>query len=244
MLIGVEHAGCGYGGPPVIHDVNMVIDDGAWLAVVGPSGSGKSTLLRLIVGALTASYGSVERRPGIRFGFVPQLDGVDWNFPATVADVVAMALPDGFTGRTPPDRRLAVVAVLDRTGLSALGSRPIGSLSAGERQRVFIARSLVVEPDLLVLDEPGTGIDIATRYELFDLLASLHRDGQAIVFTTHDVNAVGSVPRVVCFNRTVIGDGPASEVLHPYVLERTYGAAMRVLRYGDRPVVFDDRESR
>ena len=95
-------------------------------------------------------------------------------------------------------------------------------------------------PDVLVLDEPAGGVDVATRHEILHLLADLHHDGMSIVLTTHDINGLAAhLPRLVCFNRTVVADGPPAEVLHPYVLERTYGAPMSVLQHGGMPVVLE-----
>jgi ABC-type Mn2+/Zn2+ transport system ATPase subunit len=133
-----------------------------------------------------------------------------------------------------------IVNVLDGLGIAAFADRQISALSGGQQQRVFIARALVHEPDVLVLDEPAGGVDVATRHELLHLLADLHHEGMAIVLTTHDINGLAAhLPRIVCFNRTVVADGAPAEVLHPYVLERTYGAPMSVLRHGGMPVVLD-----
>ncbi|NNE12889.1 MAG: ATP-binding cassette domain-containing protein, partial [Ilumatobacter sp.] len=130
--------------------------------------------------------------------------------------------------------------LLGRLGLDGFADRHISELSGGQQQRVFVARALVGEPDLLVLDEPASGIDVATRHEMLHLLADLHRGGIAILLTTHDVNALAAhLPRLICFNRTVVADGTPSEVLHPYVLERTFGAPMQVLRHGGMPVVLE-----
>jgi ABC-type Mn2+/Zn2+ transport system ATPase subunit len=107
---------------------------------------------------------------------------------------------------------------------------------------VFLARALAQRPDLLMLDEPASGVDVATRHEMLHVLADLHHNGLPIVLTTHDINGLAAhLPRLVCFNRTVIADGPPDQVLHPYVLERTYGAPMDVLQHGGMPVVLEHR---
>jgi ABC-type Mn2+/Zn2+ transport system ATPase subunit len=162
-----------------------------------------------------------------------------------VAGVLAMTIERSPWRRLPATERAGIADTLERLGLGSLAGRPLASLSGGERQRVFIARALVRHPDLLVLDEPAAGIDTRSRVELLDLLAELHAAGQAILFTSHDLNAIAArVPRLVCFNRTVVADGPPVEVLHPYVLERTFGAMMQVLSYGDRPIVVDGERRR
>ena len=132
--------------------------------------------------------------------------------------------------------------MLDRLGLGGLADRHIRQLSGGQQQRVFVARALVDEPDLLVLDEPAGGVDVATRHEMLHLLADLHHAGTSILLTTHDINGLAAhLPRLICFNRTVVADGTPAEVLRPDVLERTYGAPMDVLQHGGMPVVLEHR---
>jgi zinc/manganese transport system ATP-binding protein len=241
-LIALEHVGCGYGAGPVIEDVSISIGPGDFVGIVGPSGSGKTTALRAMLGAVAPSYGEIRRRPGLRIGYVPQVETIDWSFPVTVLDVVAMSIARPRFRRLSADDRSRVRAVIDRIGLQGLHDRHISKLSGGQQQRVFIARALAQRPELLVLDEPASGVDVATRHELLHLLADLHHDGLPILLTTHDINGLAAhLPRLVCFNRTVIADGPPERVLHPYILERTYGAPMDVLQHGGMPVVLEHR---
>lgn len=246
-LVRFDHVGCAYGVTPVIEDVTFGVDDGEFLGVVGPSGSGKTTVLRALLGLLPARYGEVRRRDGLRVGYVPQVEAVDWSFPVTVRDVVEMAVPTRRFGRRPAAVAARVNDVLARLGLGDLGDRHIRDLSGGQQQRVFLARALVDRPDLLVLDEPAGNVDVATRHEILHVLADLHHpaDGErgvTIVLTTHDINGLAAhLPRLICFNRTVVADGPPAQVLHPYVLERTYGAPMDVLQHGGMPVVLEHR---
>jgi len=241
-LVRFEHVGCSYGGVPVIDDVNFGVTEHDFVGIVGPSGSGKTTVLRALVGTLDASYGQIHRRPRLRFGFVPQVEAVDWSFPATVRDVVTMSIERPRFRRLDPTLVTRIDGVLDRLGIGGLSDRHIRDLSGGQQQRVFLARALVREPDLLVLDEPAGGVDVATRHEILHLLADLHLAGMSIVLTTHDINGLAAhLPRLVCFNRTVVADGPPEQVLHPYVLERTYGAPMDVLQHGGMPVVLESR---
>jgi ABC-type Mn2+/Zn2+ transport system ATPase subunit len=131
--------------------------------------------------------------------------------------------------------------VLGRLGLDdGLAGRHIRELSGGQQQRVFVARALLRRPDLLLLDEPTSGVDVRTRHEVLHLLGDLNADGLAIVLTTHDLNGIAAhLPHLVCLNTSVIGEGAPRDVLTPDVLERTYGAPMEVLEHGGMPVVVD-----
>ena len=241
-LVKIEHVGCSYAGATVVDDVRLSVRDDDFVGIVGPSGSGKTTVLKSMLGLLTPTYGSVRVQPGLRIGYVPQLETIDWSFPVTVFDVVTMAIDRRRFRRLGAADRAHAAATLDRLGLGELHDRHITELSGGQQQRVFLARALAQRPRLLVLDEPASGVDVATRHEILHLLADLHRDGLSIVLTTHDINGLAAhLPRIVCFNRTVVADGPPAEVLHPYVLERTYGAPMDVLQHGGMPVVLEHR---
>lgn len=247
-LVRFEHVSCSYGGAPVVQDVTFEVGEREFVGIVGPSGGGKTTVLRSLLGVVAPAFGSVHVRAGVRLGYVPQVELVDWSFPVTAHDVVAMTIDQPRwhrrrTHRADRDRRVA--GVLERLGIGELVRRPIGALSGGQQQRVFLARALVHAPDVLVLDEPAGGVDVATRHEMLHLLADLHHDGTTIVLTTHDINGLAAhLPRIICLNRTVVADGPPEEVLHPYVLERTYGAPMQVLQHGGMPVVIEHPSSR
>ena len=228
------------GAEPVLVDVDLRIDPGAFTAVVGPSGSGKTTLLRLLLGAVRPSAGRVERARGVRVGYVPQVESVDWQFPVTVGECVLMAR----TGRRWPwpsrEERSEVAAVLDRLGLGGLEDRHIRALSGGQQQRVFVARALIDRPGLLLLDEPTSGVDVRTRHDVLHLLGDLNAQGLAVLVTTHDLNGIAAhLPYVVCLNRSVIAAGAPEDVLTPDVLARTYGAPMEVLEHAGMRVVVD-----
>lgn len=240
-LVRFDHVGCSYGGPLVIDHVDFVVRAGEFLGLVGPSGSGKTTVLRTLLGAVRPVQGTVTRAPDLRLAYVPQVETVDWNFPVTVAEVVTMSRTSGrWWPRRDPAERAEVTEVLERLGLGGLAGRHIRELSGGQQQRVFLARALVQRPQLLVLDEPTSGVDVRTRHEVLHVLADLNDDGIAIVLTTHDLNGLAAhLPRLLCFNHTVIADGPPATVLRPDVLERTYGAPMDVLEHGGMPVVLE-----
>ncbi len=240
-LVRLQALSCRYRSEPVLADVDFAVSERQFVGVVGPSGSGKTTLLRALTGRMAPSAGSVRRRPGLRVGYVPQVETVDWSFPVTVAECVLMARP---SRRLAPwatrEERAAVATVLDRLDLGPLGVRHIRELSGGQQQRMFIARALLGEPELLLLDEPTSGVDVRLRHEILHLLDDLNAQGIAIVMTTHDLNGVAAhLPRLVCLNRTIVAQGRPEDVLRPDVLERTYGASMEVLEHAGMRVVLD-----
>jgi ABC-type Mn2+/Zn2+ transport system ATPase subunit len=232
---------CTYGGAAVLEHVDLHVAPHSLTGVVGPSGSGKTSLLRTLLGTLKPVAGDVVRHPATRVAYVPQVETVSWSFPVTVAECVLMSRT---TGRRLPwasrAERAECADVLDLLGIGDLATRHIRALSGGQQQRVFLARAMFAKPDLLLLDEPTSGVDVATRHDVLHLLDDLNRDGLAILLTTHDLNGMAAhLPHIVCLNRTVIAAGTPREVLTPDVLERTYGAPMQVLEHGGMPVVVD-----
>ena len=237
-LKGVSHS---YGGPPALHDVTIAVERGEFLGIIGPSGSGKTTLLRLVLGNLTPSDGRVERAESLRIAYVPQTETVNWNFPITVAEVLLMAAePSWRRPWSTPAERSRVHELLGQLGLEGLHERHIRELSGGQQQRVFLARALMRKPDLLVLDEPTSGVDVRTRHDVMHLLHDLHEGGTTVVLSTHDINGLAThLPRIACVNRGLIAVGTPRSVLTSSVLERTYGAPMEVLEHGGMILVTD-----
>jgi ABC-type Mn2+/Zn2+ transport system ATPase subunit len=241
-LVRFDKVTCRYGSDPVLVNVDLHIAPGAFVGIVGPSGSGKTTVLRSILGTVTPIAGHVERAPELRIGYVPQLETVDWNFPVTVGQCVLMARP---RSRLLPwasaAEKAEVARILDALGIGDLASRHIRELSGGQQQRVFLARALIRRPDLLLLDEPTSGVDVGTRHDVLHMLRDLNDEGVGIVLTTHDLNGIAAhLPEIVCLNKEVIACGAPRDVLSPDVLERTYGARMEVLEHGGMPVVVDE----
>jgi ABC-type Mn2+/Zn2+ transport system ATPase subunit len=248
-LVRFERVSASYGGPPVLDDVSLSFDPGALVGIVGPSGAGKTTLLRAMVGQVPRLKGRVTvagrdvtaGRP-VNVGWVPQLETVDWDFPATVREVVLM----GRWKRSPlrpwatRGERDEADRVLERLGIGGLGDRQIRALSGGQQQRVFLARAMIAEPDLLLLDEPTSGVDIRTRDEVLHLLAELNGQGVTIVLTTHELNSVAAhLPWVVCLNRRVVASGDPDRVFTKEVLDATYDADLRVVRQDGNVLVAD-----
>lgn len=239
-LVELQQVSFGYGAEPVLEAVNLHFHAGQFAALVGPSGAGKTSLLKLILGTLAPTHGTVTLkgrphagRPALRIGYVPQLETVDWNFPVTVEQVVLMGRTRQATFWPWPsatDKRLAH-AMLAQLGIEALAGRHIRDLSGGQQQRVFLARALIAQPDLLVLDEPTTGVDVRTAENVLHMLADLNQQGMTIVLTTHDLNAAAAhLPWVVCLNRRVIAQGAPETVFTTETLNTTYQGDMLVIR--------------
>lgn len=240
-LVTLNGVSFGYGRTPVVEDVTYTVRTGDFTGIVGPSGSGKTTLLRLLLGTLRAGRGQVLREAQFAVSYVPQLETVNWNFPVTVADCVLMSRRSGrLSPRPTRAERAEIDAVLDRLGIAELASRHIRELSGGQQQRMFIARALLRRPQLLLLDEPTSGVDVGTRHEVLHLLDELNHEGLAIVLTTHDLNGIAAhLPHLVALNRRVIAEGSPADVIVPDVLERTFSARMEVLQHLGIPVVLD-----
>jgi len=218
-----------YGWVVAARDVSLAVDPGELVALVGPNGAGKSSVLHAILGHVAHSgdvvlHGrSCGRRHRTDVAFVPQRQAVELDFPITVAQVVACGRRPfvRFARRPGREDRQAIAQALSRVGLDGLEHRPIGELSGGQAQRVFIARAIAQQADVLLLDEPLTGVDAPTARSLLELFCVLCDSGAAIVVTTHDLGLVRErFGRCVALNQTVVGDGDPRDVLGPAGLER------------------------
>ena len=242
VILTLDGVSVGYEETTVLRDISFHVHADQFTGIVGPSGSGKTTLLRTLLGTLKPQRGRVTVDPGLRMAYVPQLETVNWNFPVTVFECVLMARTQGrqWPRPTRKDRR-AVALVLERLGIDDLAERHIRQLSGGQQQRMFLARALLSEPQLLVLDEPTSGVDISTRHDMLHLLADLHEDGISIMLTTHDLNGMAAhLPHLVTVNGRIVAEGTPQEVITPDVLEQTFGARLEVLEHLGMPVVVDD----
>ena len=225
----------GYGAETVLRDVSFAVRAGERVGVLGPNGGGKTTLFRLLLGELEPRAGALERP---RCAVVPQTERSRLDFPVSALDVALM----GAVGRLPwwrrPGRaeRAQARAALERVDLGPQAGATFGALSGGQRQRVLVARALVQDAAVMVLDEPFTGLDAASADGLEALLSELAGEGRALLIATHDVEQAGRWDRVLCLNRRQIAFGVPAEVLSRAVLEATYGGAV-VSVDGERAVL-------
>jgi zinc/manganese transport system ATP-binding protein/zinc transport system ATP-binding protein len=241
----------GYNRSKVLQDVDLKIMPGDFVGLLGPSGSGKTTLLRVILGAVGVQQGEVRvnekpiRRRNNRAGYVPQLETIDWNFPVTVEEAVLMGRTMSnslFPWFRRQERELAY-DMMQRLGIDNLAKRHIRQLSGGQQQRVFLARALVSNPELLLLDEPTSGVDLKTRDDVMHLLHDLNHEGVTIVITTHEINAVAvHLPRLAVLHSyngagRVLAEGTPYDVITSEILYQTYGAEMPVIHYEGMPIV-------
>ena len=240
-LVDLQKVTCSYGKDPALVNVDLTVRAGDFIGIVGPSGSGKTTLLKTIAGAITPVVGRVTRAGDSTIGYVPQVDSVNWYFPVTVREAVLMARTS--RRRVPWASRSDLAEaqeVLDQLGLGGLAGRHIRELSGGQQQRVFIARALLRGANLLLLDEPTSGIDVRTRHDIMHVLHDLHHRNIAIVLSTHDLNGIAAhLPHLVCLNKEVVAAGRPHQVVTPEVLERLYGASLQILSHAGMPVVIE-----
>ncbi len=223
-LISIRNVSFAYDGELVLEDVSLDINQGDFLAILGPNGSGKSTLLRLILGLLKPQKGHIylfgqdqsRFKEWWRLGYVPQRATyhVDPVFPISVKEVVQMGrlarkrFPRFFNKQDEE----AVIFALKKVEMLGYLHRKISQLSGGQQQRVFIARAIVCEPEVLLLDEPTTGIDAASQERFYDMLLEFNKTGLTIVIVTHDIGIVNKhVRQVACLNRKLVYHGTHEE---------------------------------
>ncbi|UTZ21440.1 manganese/iron ABC transporter ATP-binding protein [Vibrio campbellii] len=240
-------------GHTALYDASFTLPKGSITALVGVNGSGKSTLFKSIMGFVPVSQGSVEilglpAKKALKqnvVAYVPQSEEIDWNFPILVEDVVMMGRY-GHMGllRIPKQTdHDMVTAALDRVNMTAFRKRQIGELSGGQKKRVFLARALAQESEVILLDEPFTGVDVQTEDQIMALLRDLRDEGKVMLVSTHNL---GSVPdfcdRTVLINRTVLASGMTRDVFTPENLELAFGGVLRHFILGGKDLHEDDDE--
>jgi len=238
IALHVEDLTVSYASAPVLWDIDLDVPPGVMCAVVGPNGAGKSTLLKSVLGLVPVAAGHVRifglpfAQARARVGYVPQRSSVDWDFPATALDVVEMGLYGrlGWFRRAGKAARAQAMAALEDVGMADFAARQIADLSGGQQQRVFIARALVQQPDLFLLDEPMAGVDAVTEAAIVALLHRLRDAGRTVIVVHHDLQTVARYfDWLVMLNRKVIAQGPVAEAYTPATLRAAYGGRIALL---------------
>jgi zinc transport system ATP-binding protein len=212
-----------YGAEAVVDDVSLCVHNGEFVGLIGPNGAGKTTLLRAMLGLIKPTAGLVAVAPQSRIGYIPQRSAMhDSQIPISVLEVAMLGTRN----------KAKAMTALHNVGMADASQRPYAQLSGGQQQRVSIAKALASDPNILVLDEPTTGIDEQSQTEFYDVLRNLQQQGLAIIMVSHDVDAVlRLVTRVVCLNRTVLYDGPAEHFEADKYLPQFYKAQHRLLHH-------------
>ncbi len=230
-----------YNGAPVLENINLLIKKGDFLGIIGPNGGGKTTLLKVILGLVHPDRGTVSvmgespvkgRR---HIGYVSQYNLFDRSFPINIWDTVLMGRygNTGLFKRYDAQDRLAVEQALKTVGMLDQRFHQLGQLSGGEQQRVFIARALVTDPQLLLLDEPTASVDSAMQTEFYEILDHL-KQTMAIVLVSHDISAVSIyVDKIACLNRQLYYHG--SKEITSEILEATYKCPVQMIAHGNVP---------
>ncbi len=214
-----------YNGTRALDDVSLGVVAGQRVAIVGPNGAGKSTLFRAMLGLIPIQGGSI-RTSGSELGYVTQRSAVDWTFPVTVHDVVLMGRVGkmGWLRWQRPIDREVVQRCLEQVGMVDYADRQISELSGGQQQRVFIARALAQEANILLMDEPFSGVDASAQEAILEILSRLHEQGVTMLVSTHDLNlAVEWSDQLALLNRRLIYYGPPREAVTPERLAEAYG---------------------
>lgn len=235
-IIEVKDVSFSYGDTSVLKNITLTIHQGDYVGVIGPNGAGKSTLLKVMLGLLKPSTGSIKlfgsesgcAKGCPQLGYVPQKAiNFDSLFPATVEEVVAMGRYGlrGILRRLNKDDRKIIRQSLEQVEMLEFKDRLIGALSSGQQQRVFIARALAGEPEVIFLDEPTVGIDVKTQEQFYILLKRLNQDlGITLVLVSHDIDVIANeATELACINQTLVYHGAPSEFVKGDYLQKLYG---------------------
>ena len=213
-----------YGENIALENLNLDVEAGSLMALVGPNGAGKSTLIKTILKFLKQITGEIKIN-GKTLAYVPQRNSVDWDFPTTLFDVVEMGCYGrvGLFKRVSKEEKQKVLKAIEQVGMLDFKDRQISELSGGQQQRAFIARALVQEADIYLMDEPFQGVDSTTEKSIVDILKKLKSEGKTLLVVHHDLQTVPTYFESVTFiNKTVIASGKVKEVFTQENIEKTY----------------------
>ncbi len=217
-----------YGNEKVLDSVSFELRSGQYVGLIGPNGGGKSTLLRILLGILKAKKGSVEKSEDMNIGYVPQrISSMLSFFPATVFEIVKSGLPRNGLPNLSLEQSMKLV------GISDLKNRLIGELSGGQLQKVFIARALVSDPKILILDEPAVGIDPNATAKFYAILKKLNKEKNiTIVLVSHDLDVVNTeVDTIFCLNKTLICRGHKMDLMNQKTMKKLYGDTFKLVNH-------------
>lgn len=241
-----------YHRKPVLWDVDFDAPEGKLIAVVGPNGAGKSTLIKAALDLLPLAsgrvmiYGKPYRRQRHLVAYVPQRESVDWDFPVNALDVVAMGRYARIGWFRPVTRRHKAAAweALNRVGMADYARRQISQLSGGQQQRVFLARALVQDAQLYLMDEPFAGVDASTERAIVDILRQLRDAGRTVIAVHHDLQTVVDYfDYVVLLNMRIVAHGPTAEVFTTENLQKTYGGRLTLLEQAAQAIARGGRRT-
>lgn len=242
IAIHLDGISVGYNDHAALHDVTLDITRGVRMAVLGPNGAGKSTLFKAIMGLLPLQaghvliHGETPHKRDTHVAYVPQREDIDTRFPITAREVVMMGRYRriGWIKRPTKIDRVAVQEALHQLDIDSLANKPISELSGGQLQRVFLARALAQQADILLLDEPFTGVDNTTEQAIYILLDELKTRGVTVLLATHDLDkALSKFDDLLLVNGTVIATGCAEDVFQPELLQRTFGSQVTLMPSGN-----------
>jgi len=226
QVVEIDRLSYAYAGSLVLDNISFSINEGDLLGMIGPNGAGKTTLFSCMLGLLNDYTGTIKifgqdvrkNNDALKsIGYIQQKKAIEQNFPATVGEIVSL----GFSGKVSGEK---IAAALETVGMSALKERRIGELSGGQQQRVLIAKAIVNDPKLLILDEPATGIDMETQNKFYALLKKLNQEEKiTIIWASHDLDAVNKLASsVACINRSMFFHGKAHEFFENPDLLKAY----------------------
>lgn len=222
--IEIKNLTVAYGENIALEDFNLDVEIGSLMALVGPNGAGKSTLIKTVLKFLKQITGEIKIN-GKNLAYVPQRNSVDWDFPTTLFDVVEMGCYGrvGLFKRVNKEEKAKVLKAIEQVGMLDFKDRQISELSGGQQQRAFIARALVQEADIYLMDEPFQGVDSTTEKSIVDILKKLKSDGKTLLVVHHDLQTVPTYFESVTFiNKTVIASGKVKEAFTQENIEMTY----------------------
>lgn len=236
-LLRLDDVSVAYGSVVAVSGVEATFEPGTVVGIIGPNGSGKSTLLKAVAGVLPLRTGNVTfggtdiRQHAARIAYVPQREEVNWDFPVTARDVVVMGRYRGVGWLRRPGRndRDRAEEALERLGLGGMGHHHISQFSGGQQQRIFLARAMVQDPSVVLLDEPFTGIDVTNRAIFHEAIREFAAAGVIVLLATHDLDEVQSATdAILCLNGVMVVYGPTPTTFTPETLRATFGGQVAV----------------